>query len=482
MLIQSFNTVKGKRVVPHILSFSRLALGVGFYLVIMRKTPVYTSVALGFMILSLLTDYWDGKLARRHDTVTMLGKWIDPFSDFLFFLAVYTAFYSLRLMPLVLLILFLVRELSMYTIIRPLYMVKKLDPAAKLPGKIKMVGQISGSIFIIVCLFFYQVEALPFLSLPGLRIIALCTFSLLIAMSLISLYWYIKPLVGTFETDRVNSFSAKTPEWQRNLHKAVILMILYLFLAQIIFFGVISFAFNIKLQRFIGFLLSAAAYHVLFYLGLYLVRREFFLESSDQSLTGINLPLFLSFLRFSSVPTVLFLLLAIDKVPVWSVIIPFLCLIFLTDLFDGILARRLGQTTRVGRILDSSSDYLVITVISILYLVYHLVPLWFFVLLSARLAVQCIGNLLLYYIAGYKSLQISFLGKASIFSVMFLYPFELIEFLKVPILGNSVLITVLELTAAGFIALSLGEKLIQFKQAYAAMGKGSEKESTSRAG
>ena len=473
--------MKGKRVIPHILSFSRLALGAGFYLVIMRKTPVSTVVALGLMILSLLTDYWDGKLARRHDAVTMLGKWIDPFSDFLFFLAVYAAFYSLRLMPLILLILFLVRELSMYTVIRPLYMVKKLDPAAKLPGKIKMVGQISGSIFIIGCLFFYQVEALPFPSLPGLSIIALVTFILLIAMSLISLYWYIKPLFGAFRSDRVTSFSAKTTEWRQNLHIAVLLTILYLFLAQIISYGIISLAFHIELRRFVAFLLSAAVYHLLFYLGLYLVRREFFLESSTRPLTGINIPLFLSFLRFSSVPTVLFLLLAIDKVPVWSVIIPFLCIIFLTDLFDGLLARRLGQTTRVGRILDSSSDYLVITVISILYLIYHLVPLWFFVLLSVRLAVQCFGNVVLYYIAGYQSLQISFLGKASIFSVMFLYPFELIEFLNVPILGNSVLITVLELIAACFIALSLGEKLIQFKHAYAAVGKGSEKGSTSRA-
>ncbi len=175
--------MKGKRVIPHILSFSRLALGAGFYLVIMRKTPVSTVVALGLMILSLLTDYWDGKLARRHDAVTMLGKWIDPFSDFLFFLAVYAAFYSLRLMPLILLILFLVRELSMYTVIRPLYMVKKLDPAAKLPGKIKMVGQISGSIFIIVCLFFYQVEALPFPSLPGVVGISLRAASCWTGMS-----------------------------------------------------------------------------------------------------------------------------------------------------------------------------------------------------------------------------------------------------------------------------------------------------------
>ena len=62
-------------------------------------------------------------------------------------------------MPLVLLLLFLGRELSMYLVIRPLYMLRKLDPGAKLPGKIKTALQIGGSLVILVLLFLQQLDS-----------------------------------------------------------------------------------------------------------------------------------------------------------------------------------------------------------------------------------------------------------------------------------------------------------------------------------
>ena len=90
-----------------------------------------------------------------------------------------------------LIVLFLVRELSMYTVIRPIYMRRRLDPGAKLPGKIKTVFQISGSLLIILLLLASQ---LGLLSISLVRSISFYILCLLIASSLISLYWYIAPI------------------------------------------------------------------------------------------------------------------------------------------------------------------------------------------------------------------------------------------------------------------------------------------------
>jgi CDP-diacylglycerol--glycerol-3-phosphate 3-phosphatidyltransferase len=181
-----------KRHLPNLLSQSRILLGALFFILFLRDTPATTLICLGLVVISLVTDYLDGMLARKNNTVTLLGKWIDPFSDFVFFFFVYLSFYKTGLMPLLLFCLFLLRELSMYTLIRPLYMRHKLDPAAKLPGKIKTVFQISGSI-LLIGLFYLQ--KLNLLSSATLVTVARFVLGLLIALSLASLYWYIRPLV-----------------------------------------------------------------------------------------------------------------------------------------------------------------------------------------------------------------------------------------------------------------------------------------------
>lgn len=181
-----------KKHLPNLLSQSRILLGVLFLILFLRDTPLVTLVCFLLVIISLITDYLDGMLARKNNTVTLLGKWIDPFSDFVFFFFVYLSFYRTGIMPLLLFCLFLLRELSMYTLIRPLYMRHKLDPAAKMPGKIKTVFQISGSILLIGLFYLQQLDILSF------TVVKTCARFILgvsIVLSLSSLYWYIRPLV-----------------------------------------------------------------------------------------------------------------------------------------------------------------------------------------------------------------------------------------------------------------------------------------------
>jgi phosphatidylglycerophosphate synthase len=253
--------------------------------------------------------------------------------------------------------------------------------------------------------------------------------------------------------------------------RMVLFQVLIFLVFQWLYISAVTMLFKIKLLRFILFVLITLVYHLLLYLGMLLVRKEFYLEESGKPLEKINLPIILSFTRISSVPTVIFLLVSLNSIPILPVIVPFLCLIFLTDFFDGILARRLGQTTRIGRIMDATGDYLNIMVISFVFFNYALIPAWFFVIVVSRLLVHCAGMVVLYAIIGYAGIRVSFLGKASVFAAMGLYALELFEFLHVPYVGNHLFIAVLEILTALILVLSLGEKLMILGRSFHSLQK-----------
>lgn len=56
----------------------------------------------------------------------------------------------------------------------------------------------------------------------------------------------------------------------------------------------------------------------------------------------------------------------------------------LTDKYDGILARKYGQVTQWGRILDPLADKVAVAVVSIVLLVLGNIPVWFLVALLLR--------------------------------------------------------------------------------------------------
>lgn len=67
--------------------------------------------------------------------------------------------------------------------------------------------------------------------------------------------------------------------------------------------------------------------------------------------------------------------------PLWG---GFLIVLALSDLLDGVLARHLDQTTRLGRFLDPLADVVFLTALALGLLLGRLLPLWVFVLLTLR--------------------------------------------------------------------------------------------------
>jgi phosphatidylglycerophosphate synthase len=142
------------------------------------------------------------------------------------------------------------------------------------------------------------------------------------------------------------------------------------------------------------------------------------------------------------------------------VIVPLMCLVFVTDFLDGIIARRRGEITFVGRYLDSTSDYLMIIALSIAFFYYELIPTWFFALIIARLVLFALGMAILAVRSGQADPQATFMGKASIFAVMVLYVMEIAGLLGVPFIGNDAVVRYTEYAVAAVIAASFVDKAV----------------------
>ncbi len=111
---------------------------------------------------------------------------------------------------------------------------------------------------------------------------------------------------------------------------------------------------------------------------------------SGRFLTASNI---LSLLRLVlAVPFAWVMLSGIPDARIWGGIL--LGIGLLTDKFDGVLARKYGQISEWGRILDPLADKVGIAVLAIVLLIERDIPLWFVVTLLARDVLISLGGLI----------------------------------------------------------------------------------------
>jgi cardiolipin synthase len=139
----------------------------------------------------------------------------------------------------------------------------------------------------------------------------------------------------------------------------------------------------------------------------------------DQVLT---LPNLLSLLRLLGVPLFLWLLLG-PHADGWAIVV--LALSGVTDWADGKLARALGQSSKLGALLDPAADRLYIVATLVAFVLRDVVPLWVVVLLLGRELVLG-GTLLVLRRAGWPPLQVHYLGKAATFLLLYAFPMLLL--------------------------------------------------------
>ena len=213
----------------------------------------------------------------------------------------------------------------------------------------------------------------------------------------------------------------------RSLTRSITRTIGLLFVLQAAVIGTSFLVYRLPAARSGFFVLAALLYHALLLSILLALRPLFVLEADDSPLERVNASNALSLVRLSSLPAIVFLIISARDANMVPVILPYLVLVFLTDLLDGRLARSLNQITRIGRYLDSVSDYMLLTATLFVYLSYVLIPWWFFLLVIVRLGVVAAGNTLLYVAQGFVEPETSYLSKASIFSIMLLFAAKILS-------------------------------------------------------
>lgn len=148
--------LKVNRNIPNILCIFRIIM-IPFILIFMLDNPVSEMLAVWVRMLiagilfgiAMLTDLFDGKIARRYDLVSNLGKFLDPIADKMLVVSVLCAFVGNDVMPVLPLIIIIGREFCV-TMLRMIAAGTGDVLSAKIWGKVKTTLQaiVIGAVFV----------------------------------------------------------------------------------------------------------------------------------------------------------------------------------------------------------------------------------------------------------------------------------------------------------------------------------------------
>jgi CDP-diacylglycerol--glycerol-3-phosphate 3-phosphatidyltransferase len=237
----------------------------------------------------------------------------------------------------------------------------------------------------------------------------------------------------------------------------------YTFIAlQIVLFFSISLIYKIAPVHLLWFSALTGGFHAFITFLLLRMQKYFVLEKNGQALTHMNLANILTFLRLSFLPTIMYLLFLNLKTDLGIPVVIITAAAFITDYFDGKISRTRGEITKIGKMLDSSSDYLVITLIGVALMVYGALPPWLFITLFIRELAQTIFVTILSKVAKEIRPETTFLGKAAVFSVMVVFVLETFKFLPWLFEYTSTLIWYAEIICGIVLVISLIDKILWF--------------------
>ena len=135
---------------PNKLTLVRCALTPLFLACVVIEFPFHYAAALLVFIVASLTDYFDGKIARKCGLVTNMGKFLDPLADKALTTAAFIGFvhmFNSRSLPWAL-FLILIREFAV-TSARLLAAKDGVVVAASFAGKLKTVLQMVAIIYML---------------------------------------------------------------------------------------------------------------------------------------------------------------------------------------------------------------------------------------------------------------------------------------------------------------------------------------------
>ena len=85
--------------IPNLISLMRALMGPIALVLLLEKTQSALAIALVFMLIAELSDFFDGYIARRFDQDSDIGKLLDPVCDSIYRLSVFLAFLANGWLP-----------------------------------------------------------------------------------------------------------------------------------------------------------------------------------------------------------------------------------------------------------------------------------------------------------------------------------------------------------------------------------------------
>ena len=156
-------TWRRKVTIANQLTLFRIFLSFLFMFFIFQGGFLFRLLALLVFLLAVVTDLYDGKIARQRNQVSDFGKLMDPIADKILVLAAFLAFVELQLVPAWMVILIFFREL-LITGMRFLALSKGEVLVAGRGGKHKTVTQMVTVIWILLVLLIREKTlSIPFL-------------------------------------------------------------------------------------------------------------------------------------------------------------------------------------------------------------------------------------------------------------------------------------------------------------------------------
>ncbi|ROS74509.1 CDP-alcohol phosphatidyltransferase family protein [Cellulomonas sp. PhB143] len=135
----------------------------------------------------------------------------------------------------------------------------------------------------------------------------------------------------------------------------------------------------------------------------------------------LTVPNAISFARLLLVPV--FAVLIVAEEDLWALVL--LAVSGASDWLDGVLARRLNQTSRLGQVLDPAADrlYIFVTLLGLAWR--EIVPVWLVLVIVVRdVMLLCVLPALTR--RGYGPLAVTFVGKAATFALLYAFPLLLL--------------------------------------------------------
>jgi CDP-diacylglycerol---glycerol-3-phosphate 3-phosphatidyltransferase len=178
----------------HVLTFSRIFL-IPFFPLIYLEYDFFgiSFLYVPYILLSILlvcefTDLMDGMVARKTNTVTDLGKILDPMADSITRICVFFTFTKGWVSaPLLLVLIFLYREFIITTL-RTLCAMRGIALAARKSGKIKAVVQAVVNILIVLLMIPFS---RGYISLETLRVVSISSIAVAAAFAIGSAVEYL---------------------------------------------------------------------------------------------------------------------------------------------------------------------------------------------------------------------------------------------------------------------------------------------------